>query len=34
MGERLNHFIAQLVDALRELAGELFVGGGEGELRA
>ena len=32
--QRLQHFVAQLVDALRELAGELFVGGAQGQFGA
>ena len=34
VGQRLDHVIAQLVDALGELAGELFVGGAQGQLGA
>ena len=34
VGQRLEHFVAQLVNALGELAGELFVGGAQGQLGA
>ncbi len=34
MRERLHHFIAQLIDALRQFSGELFIGGGERKFRA
>ena len=34
VGQRLEHFVAQLVDALGELAGELFVGGAQGQFGA
>ena len=32
--EGLHQTIAQFIDALAELAGELFIGGGEGEIGA
>ena len=32
--ERVHQIVAELVDALRQFAGELFVGGGEREFRA
>ena len=34
MGQGLEQLVAQLVDALGELAGELFVGGAQGQLGA
>ena len=34
VGQGLDHFIAQLVDALGEFAGELLVGGAQGQFRA
>ena len=34
VGQGFEHFVAQLVDALGELAGELFVGGAQGQLGA
>ena len=34
MGQRLEHLVAQLVDAAGELAGKLLVGGAQGQFRA